>query len=75
MDGVYENFNDMSEKPQSTVNASVLNGISATCVDACLPSFLLEKNQTCTILNGYDVKSVRDFVDDATEKGTIIYPQ
>ncbi len=75
VDGIYEDSNDMSGKPQSTANASVLNGTSATCVDACLPPFLMEKNQTCTVLNGYDVKSIRDFVESKTGKGTIIYPQ
>ena len=75
VDGVYENSSDMSGEPQRTIDASVLQNQPPTCVDVCLCPFLLEKNQTCNILNGYDVKSVRDLIKNGTNKGTTIHPR
>ncbi len=74
VNGIYKKP-DMSGNICNTINASILNDKPATCVDACLPSFLLEKNQTCHILNGYDVESIRDWIENKTNKGTVIYPR
>ena len=74
VNGIYKKSNLVGDMYHS-IDAGVLNDKSATCVDVCLPPFLLEKNQTCHVLNGYDVKSIRDFIKNKTEKGTVIHPR
>ncbi len=75
VDGIFDSLQNTTPGPRPTINASELLSRKATCVDECLPDFLLHYQMPCAVLNGLDCNVVGEWIANDICSGTMILPK